>query len=114
MILFSLPCKLKQWTLHNKLPLNEDKTDEARLIDPSKFPSHPKSLMIGQNAIMFSDSARNLGVMFHKTLSMKAQVGRVCQGAYLEKQRLAGLPSINVLLIVAFKLQALYSSYIYI
>ena len=59
---------VKQWTLHNKLQLNEDKT-EALLIDPSKFPSHPESLMIGQDAIMFSDSARNVSVMFDKTVN---------------------------------------------
>ena len=50
--------------------------------------SHSESLRIGQNAIMFSDSARNLGVMFDKTLSMKGQAGRVSQGADFELRRL--------------------------
>ena len=33
---------------------------------------------------MFSDSARNLGVMFDSSLSMKEQVSKVCQSAYFE------------------------------
>ena len=64
----------KQWTLHKHCSS-----------------SHTESLMIVQNDIMFSDSARNYGVMFDKTLSMKVQVGTVCQGAYVELRRIGSI-----------------------
>ena len=57
---------VKQWTVHNTLQLNQDKT-EAVLTDPSTFPSHPQSVMSGQKDIMCSHSAQTLGVMFDKT-----------------------------------------------
>ena len=84
--------KHQQWTSHSKLQLNEHKT-EALLIDPSVFQSHPESLMthIGQHYIMFSEFARNLVVMFDKTIAMKVQADRVCQGAYFEVRRVGSV-----------------------
>ena len=42
---------VKKWTIHNKLQLNEDKT-EALLIDPSKSSHLPYLLRIGQSDIL--------------------------------------------------------------
>ena len=47
---------VKEWTFHNKLQLNEDKT-EALLLTSSKFSDLLSSLKVGQNDIHFSDSA---------------------------------------------------------
>ena len=69
---------VKKWTIHNKLQLNEDKT-EALLFDPSTFSDLPGVLRIGQSDIPFCYSARNLGVMFNSGLTMKQQVNRICQ-----------------------------------
>ena len=74
---------VKEWTFHNKLQLNEDKT-EALLLTSSKSSDLPSSLKVGQNDIHFSDSARKLGVMFDSSLSMREQVNKVCQSAYFE------------------------------
>ena len=82
---------VKQWTLQNKLQLNEDKT-EALLIDPShRCPSPPSSLCFGQSSVPFSECARNLGVMFDQTMSMKAQVDKICQSTYIELRRIASI-----------------------
>ena len=54
---------VKTWTLVNKLQLNEDKT-EALLIDPKKGSDLPTSISVCGTEISFSDTARNLGVMF--------------------------------------------------
>ena len=69
---------VKKWTIHNKLQLNEDKT-EALLFDPSSFSDLPGVLRIGQCDIPFCYSAHNRGVMFNSGLTMKQQVNRICQ-----------------------------------
>ena len=61
---------VKKWTIHNKLQLNEDKT-EALLFDPSKSSDLPDVPRFGQSDIPFCYSARNLGVMFDSGLTMK-------------------------------------------
>ena len=55
-ILFFATCKtvndVKKRTIHNKLQLNDDKT-EALLFDPCKFFYLPGVLKIGQSDILF-------------------------------------------------------------
>ena len=46
--------------------------------------------MIWQNE-MFSDSVRNLSVVFDKTMSMKIQVDEVNQGAYFQLRRIGSI-----------------------
>ena len=53
---------VKKWTTHNKLQLNEDKT-EALLFDPSKSSDLPDVLRIGQSDMPFSNFAHSLDVM---------------------------------------------------
>ena len=82
---------VKEWTLRNKLQLNEDKT-EALLIDPSSISTEPpSSITVGDNDIPFSDSARNLGVMFDNSLSMNVQINKLCQAGYLELRRISSI-----------------------
>ena len=68
---------IQKWTIHNKLKLNEDKS-EAQLFDPSKSSDLPDSLKIGQRNIPFWNSARNQGVI-DNGLAVKHQVDRICQ-----------------------------------
>ena len=77
---------VKKWTIHNKLKLNEDKT-EALLFDPSKSSDLPDVLRIGQSNRPFCCSAHNLGVMFDSVFTMKQQIDRICQTAYFEIRR---------------------------
>ena len=80
---------VKEWTLYNKLQLNEDKT-EALLLDCSGSPSSlPSSLTVGQCSINFSTSAKNLGVIFDDSLSMSEQVTKVCQSAFFEIRKIS-------------------------
>ena len=78
---------VKKWTIHNRLQLNEDKT-EAQLFDPTKSSDLPNVLRIGQSDIPFCYSACNLVVMFDSGLTMKQQVDRICQTAYFEIRRI--------------------------
>ena len=75
---------VKEWTLQNKLQLNEDKTD-ALLFAPSKHTDLPTSIVIGQSNVAFSSTARNLGVIFDNDLSMTDQVNKICQSTGLAK-----------------------------
>ena len=78
---------VKKWTIHNKLQLNEVKT-EALLFDPAKSSDLPDVLRVGQSDIPFCYSARNLGVMFDSWLTMRQQVDIICQTAYFEIRRI--------------------------
>ena len=75
---------VKLWITQNKLQLNEGKT-EALLIDPQNSPNLPLSIKC------FSRSVRNLGVIFDDKLSMKQQVSKICQSAYLELRRISSI-----------------------
>ena len=83
---------VKKWTIHNKLQVNEDKT-EALLFDPSKSSALPNVLRIGQSDIHFCYSAPNRGVMLDSELTMKQQVDRICQTAYFETRRIGSIVS---------------------
>ena len=58
---------MRDWSMVNKLQLNEDKT-EALLLDPSQSVNLPASLQIAQTSVHFADSAYNLGVIFYGSL----------------------------------------------
>ena len=70
--------------------MNEGKT-EALLNDPKKSPNLPLSIKLGQNDICFSRPVRNLGVLFDDKLSMKQQISKICQSAYLELRRISSI-----------------------
>ena len=73
-----------------KLQQNEGKT-EALLIDPENSPNLPLSITISENDICFSRSVQNLGVIFDDKLSMKQQVSKIFQSAYLELRRISSV-----------------------
>ena len=81
---------VKVWMTQNKLQLNNEKT-EALLIGPQNSPNLPPSVVIGESEIQFSKSVRNLGVIFDDKPSMKQQVSKVCQSAYLELRRISSV-----------------------
>ena len=49
-------------------------------------------LDVGQSDISFSSAARNLGVIFDSELSLKEQVNKPCQLAYLEIRLIGSIP----------------------
>jgi hypothetical protein len=69
---------IRNWMVQNKLKLNDDKT-ELIIITPSRQ-SHKctiKRLQVGNCEVNASANARNLGVVFDNTMSMKDQVNAV-------------------------------------
>ena len=81
---------VKKWTNHNKLQLNEDKT-EALLFDLSKSSDLPDVLRVAQSDIPSRYSACNLGVMFYSGLTMNQQVDRIRQIVYFEIRRIGSI-----------------------
>ena len=79
-------CDVQEWTFHDKLQLDEDKTDDL-LLTSSKSSDLPSSLKVGQHDNHLYDSARNLGVMFDSSFSKRKQVSNVGQRAYFEVRR---------------------------
>jgi len=79
---------VKSWMSLNKLQLNDSKT-EALLIDCTGSVDQSVHLSVGQSHISFSESVRNLGVMFDNKLSMKDHVNKVCQLAYIELRKIS-------------------------
>ena len=79
---------IKTWMTENQLKLNDDKTEAllfpfSSSLKPSTV-SLPDSITPNSHNILFSDSARNLGVILDSNLSMKKHVIKICQTAYFE------------------------------
>ena len=64
----------------------KDKT-EILLIGSAPGSNLPSSLCVGHSDIPFSNTARNIGVIFDSQLALKEQVNKLCQLAYLEIRR---------------------------
>ena len=81
---------IKQWMLSNKLKLNDDKT-ELLFCNPRDFDCDINSLMFGNESILSSSSARNLGVYFDEHLSLDIQISNLCKQIHIELRRLKHL-----------------------
>jgi len=79
------------WMSTNKLKLNCDKT-EAILFSKQHHPTClPTSITLGHSTIDFSDTVRDLGVYLDSDLSMKQQITKLCQAAYIELKRISSI-----------------------
>jgi hypothetical protein len=79
---------VRQWMTQNKLQLNDSKTEALLVGGGGRLDQTPK-LTIGHSDIPFSDSVRDLGVMFDSKLSMKSHVNKVCQVTYYELRKIS-------------------------
>lgn len=77
------------WMSINKLKLNKDKTE--LLIFHSKFRKQPTfpSLVFGEEVIVPSKSARNIGAIFDNTMSMSLQINAACKSAFFHLRNIA-------------------------
>ena len=82
----------RKWIAHNKLKLNEEKTDILIYV-----PSHQtrkcsiNSLTIGGYKVEASGSVRNLGVMFDSCMQMKAQVNSVVKSCHHQLRNISNI-----------------------
>ena len=76
--------ELKTWLNHNRLQLNDNKTEVLVIITtPSRANKHRVAdMIVGESIIQPTALARNIGVMFDNELSLKSQVSQLCQVAF--------------------------------
>ena len=82
---------IKAWTMTNRLVLNDSKTELVHIC--SKFvksPSFPK-ITIGTSEVDISTAAKNLGVVFDKSLDMKDHVKNLVRAASFAIYRIGRL-----------------------
>ena len=79
--------EVKDWMSKNKLKLNDEKT-EVVLVNPKKYDVNISSLKIGDEDIIFSDKAKNLGVFLDKDLTMNFHIINLSKAIYLEIRKL--------------------------
>ena len=84
---------LKTWMTHNKLQLNDDKT-ELMLACPKKLIKHPSlsvSLDLNGISVSFSPSVRSLGVTLDQSLTFQQHISSVCRATYLELRKISSI-----------------------
>ena len=80
---------ISEWMTDNKLQLNNDKT-ELLILHAYHRPSPSlDSVYADTELIKASESVRNIGVWFDKTLLMKKHVNSVCKTAFYQLRHLA-------------------------
>ena len=87
---FTLSRTIEARIVHNKLQLNDDKT-EILLVGSAPGIDLPSSVRVGQSDIPSSGAAPKLGVIFEREIALKEQVNEFCQLAYLEIRRIGSL-----------------------
>ncbi len=72
---------VRSWAIHNKLMLNDSKTEIIHIKSKFRNASPLPSIVIGGTEIQSSSSAKNLGVVIDSTLQMKEHIRKVCKSA---------------------------------
>ena len=76
---------VKTWMFHNKLQMNDDKTEAILFARKGLATEHlPKSIKINDTAINFVPMLRDLGVTLDSSLSFNQHVMNTCRSAFLE------------------------------
>ena len=80
---------IRVWMASNSLCLNDDKTEVLLIGSKNNLRKIPERfLKVGGDNIKPSSAARNIGVMFDKTLSMDCQVSQICRSAWNQLRQL--------------------------
>ncbi len=87
--------EVKNFMNQNKLKLNDDKTEFVLIgtkywIDKLKF----SEIMVGKVRIKAAEKAKNLGVVFDKSMGMKTQVSNMCRIGFHNLRNLSSIRNI--------------------
>ena len=75
--------EIKAWLNHNRLHLNDNKTEVLVITTPSSANKHSVTdVIVGDSIIRPTAVARNIGVMFDNELSLKSQVSKLSGGFF--------------------------------
>ena len=83
---------VRKWMVTRLLKMNDEKT-ECLVISSGRlaFSIPVTQVQIGESAVSVSKSARNIGVIFYLTLSLKSHVNQVCRKSYFQLRNLGKL-----------------------
>lgn len=82
-------CDVKAWMTSNKLKLNDDKTEALIISSPRMKSPLPNSLTAGNFTIEFSTSAKNLGVIIDRHLTMHSHIQNLIRTLNFELRRIS-------------------------
>ena len=84
---------VKDWMTHNKLQLNDDKTEAMLVGTRQKIAQLPTSLslQLDNTSIPISDSVKNLGVILDSTLSLQKFISSTAQSCYFHLRRISSI-----------------------
>ena len=76
---------IRSWMNHNQLKLNDDKTEFMIIGKPNSLKHLPseKVIVIGDERIIATDSAKNIGVVLDTHLHMDSQIHSICRSSYM-------------------------------
>lgn len=87
--------ELRSWMTHNRLKLNDDKSDVIYIASPHYLKSlSTPGIKVGDARIPPSDKVKNLGVIFDKYLNMESHITTVCRSAYFHLKNIRSLKPI--------------------
>ena len=78
-----------QWMNVNFLKLNDSKTEFLVLNSRRMKPVDEKCILIGEESVGAVQSARNIGAVIDRNLSMESQVSNVCRNCYLSLRQIS-------------------------
>ena len=87
---------IRTWMLHNKLKINDDKT-EFLLLSSAHAKSKLKDdhkLNVGNASIPTSSTAKNLGVMFDSHMTMEKHITSVCKSANFHLRNISAIRNV--------------------
>ena len=84
--------EIRSWMVKQKLKLNEDKTEFIIISSPhNKKELNGIKIKIGNETVIASHSARNLGVVFDCIFNMESHITSVCQSCYFHLRNIGAI-----------------------
>ncbi len=80
---------IRQWMPQNGQKLDDSKTEYLLLHSKNVTKPTPPSITIGDEAIVSSDSSKNLGVIFNDTVSLEPHIPAICKSAFYQLHRIS-------------------------
>ena len=81
--------EVRQWMKDNFLKLNDSKTEFLVLDSRKSKPVDVQSVTIGEECVTAVSSARNIGSIIDRHLTMEDQVSNVCRNCYLRLRQIS-------------------------
>ena len=85
--------EVRQWMKENFLKLNDSKTEFLVLNSRKMIPVDQNCICIGEESVSALQSAKNIGAMIDRNLTMEAQVSHVCRSCYLGLRQISQIRS---------------------